>query len=344
MPCLIHHIRDLYGSRKAGLVRPILINLYDSRKVGLVRPILINLDGIWKVGQVRPILIIPSSWKVGPVRPILIIPSSWKVGPVRPIHAKYDYQRVERAQYARAKFSFYSQSLTCVKPATAPPSSSRRTIAAEKPRTVAATTTPTPTTTTQPQDTGRAPYAAIAGSSREPTARDPRPKTRMDDHQEKCFDTDHRLLVKTPETKQPILQQRPAKRQQEEDETTNTRATKQKLEASVQVVAPPKEQRLRKPKRLRSAGADITTHPEPSEVPVVAASSQRTKAKPATSDQAPTASEGTAAEILGKLIQVIQGAFVSAMSGESLTTDDRREETYSPPLSDHQMSSAEAQT
>ncbi|KAL4718589.1 hypothetical protein ACJJTC_009969, partial [Scirpophaga incertulas] len=225
-------------------------------------------------------------------------------------------------------------------PATAPPSSSRRTIAAEKPRTVAATTTPTPTTTTQPQDTGRAPYAAIAGSSREPTARDPRPKTRMDDHQEKCFDTDHRLLVKTPETKQPILQQRPAKRQQEEDETTNTRATKQKLEehgdrpqsvasaveptttvtASVQVVAPPKEQRLRKPKRLRSAGADITTHPEPSEVPVVAASSQRTKAKPATSDQAPTASEGTAAEILGKLIQVIQGAFVSAMSGESLTT------------------------
>ncbi|KAL4714216.1 hypothetical protein ACJJTC_018366, partial [Scirpophaga incertulas] len=71
--------RYLYGSRKAGLVRPILINLYDSRKVGLVRPILINLDGIWKVGQVRPILIIPSSWKVGPVRPILIIPSSWKV-------------------------------------------------------------------------------------------------------------------------------------------------------------------------------------------------------------------------------------------------------------------------
>ncbi|KAL4719613.1 hypothetical protein ACJJTC_008696, partial [Scirpophaga incertulas] len=180
---------------------------------------------------------------------------------------------------------------------------------------------------------GRAPYAAIAGSSREPIARDPRLKTRMDDHQEKCFDTEHRLLVKTPEPKQPILQQRPPKRQQEEDETANIRrrggrgrrnidAAEQSdrpqsvaqsvasafeptttMTASAQVVAPPKEQRLRKPKRLRSAGADITTHPEPSEVPVVAASSQRTKAKPATSDQAPTASEGTAAEILGKLIQ-----------------------------------------
>ncbi|KAL4719710.1 hypothetical protein ACJJTC_002007 [Scirpophaga incertulas] len=223
--------------------------------------------------------------------------------------------------------------LSSERPATAPPSSSKRTTAAEKPRTVAATTTPTPTTATQPRDTGRAPYAAIAGSSREPIARDPRLKTRMDDHQEKCFDIDHRLLVKTPEPKQPILQQRPPKRQQEEDETANIRVTKKKLEgrpaspqqsdrpqsvaqsvasafeptttmtASAQVVAPPKEQRLRKPKRLRSAGADITTHPEPSEVPVVAASSQRTKAKPATSDQAPTASEGTAAEILGKLIQ-----------------------------------------
>ncbi|KAL4718416.1 hypothetical protein ACJJTC_016037 [Scirpophaga incertulas] len=122
--------------------------------------------------------------------------------------------------------------LSSERPATAPPSSSRRTISAKKPRTVAATTTPTPTTTTQPQDTGRAPYAAVAGSSRETAARDPRLKGRT--HPEKCFDTDHRLLVKTPEAKHMIMQQRPAKRQQEEDETANTRATKQKLEGSAE--------------------------------------------------------------------------------------------------------------
>ncbi|KAL4705208.1 hypothetical protein ACJJTC_000206 [Scirpophaga incertulas] len=200
------------------------------------------------------------------------------------------------------------------KPATAPPSS-RRTISAEKPRVVAATTTPTPTTTTQPQDAGRAPYAAIAGGSREIAARDPRLKGRMEDYSEKCFDTDHRLLVKTPEAKHMVMQQRPAKRPQEEDEAINTRATKQKLEA-----APPKAQRSRKPKRLRSTGAEESKHPEPSEVPVVAASSQRTKAKPATSDRAPIATEGTAAEIVEQLVQIVKAAFISVMSGESLTT------------------------
>ncbi|KAL4703438.1 hypothetical protein ACJJTC_010026 [Scirpophaga incertulas] len=221
------------------------------------------------------------------------------------------------------------------------------------PRVVAATTTPTSTITTQPQDAGRAPYAAIAGGSREFAARDPRLRGRTDDHSEKCFDTEHRLLVKTPEAKHTVTQQRPAKRPQEEDEAINTRATKQKLEggrgrknknieaaeqddrpqsaasvarppatetAAVLTAAPPKPQRLRKPKRFRSTGAEDNKHSEPSEVPVVAASSQRTKAKPATSDRAPLATEGTAAEIIEKLVQIAKAAFVSVMSGESLTT------------------------
>ncbi|KAL4704856.1 hypothetical protein ACJJTC_017641 [Scirpophaga incertulas] len=75
-----------------------------------------------------------------------------------------------------------------------------------------------------------------------------------------------------------------------------------------------------RPTRCFNRGADEIQHPEPSEVPVVAASSQRTKAKPATSDRAPIATEGTAAEIVEQLVQIIKAAFISVMSGESLTT------------------------
>ncbi|KAL4713362.1 hypothetical protein ACJJTC_016830 [Scirpophaga incertulas] len=257
------------------------------------------------------------------------------------------------------------------RPATAPPPTTRREAKAKLK--IAATTTPTPSTSTQPQDSWRTPYAAaVAGTSREQSIRDPRLLGRPERSAEKCFDTEHRLLVKKPEAKQQLLQQhqtpqmpspqpRAAKRPQDDDgeNTMTQRITKQKMEGGLPkkkrrggkgrktedatdlgdqpqpvpsteeptttatapiTAAPPKPQRPRKAARPRSTGAEKPQQQEPSEGPVVAASKQRTKAKPATSEQAPTATEGTAAEIVEQLVQIIKAAFISVMSGESLTT------------------------
>ncbi|KAL4715497.1 hypothetical protein ACJJTC_009123 [Scirpophaga incertulas] len=71
---------------------------------------------------------------------------------------------------------------------------------------------------------------SLIGSSR--AKRDPRLRGREDNPPDKCFDTEHRLLVKTPEAKQQIVTSLPrtAKRQQEDDENINARITKQKIE------------------------------------------------------------------------------------------------------------------
>ncbi|KAL4716806.1 hypothetical protein ACJJTC_001962 [Scirpophaga incertulas] len=85
-------------------------------------------------------------------------------------------------------------------------------------------------------------------------------------------------------------------------EQPNTTAT-----ASAVTAAPPKPQRQRKPRRPQSTGAETPQPQQPSEGPVVAASRQRTKAKPATSDRAPTSTERTTADVIEQLIQLIKG-------------------------------------
>ncbi|KAL4701923.1 hypothetical protein ACJJTC_018935 [Scirpophaga incertulas] len=76
--------------------------------------------------------------------------------------------------------------------------------------------------------------------------------------------------------------------------------------ASAVTAAPPKSQRQRKPRRPQSTGAETPQPQQPSEGPVVAASRQRTKAKPATSDRAPTSTERTTADVIEQLIQLIK--------------------------------------
>ncbi|KAL4721185.1 hypothetical protein ACJJTC_002372 [Scirpophaga incertulas] len=76
----------------------------------------------------------------------------------------------------------------------------------------------------------------------------------------------------------------------------------------------------REPSISRQTGANMHNITKPSEVPVVAASTQRTKAKPATSERTPTTAEQTAASTVEEIISLLQSAFVAAMTGESLIT------------------------
>ncbi|KAL4704343.1 hypothetical protein ACJJTC_010728 [Scirpophaga incertulas] len=76
----------------------------------------------------------------------------------------------------------------------------------------------------------------------------------------------------------------------------------------------------REPSISPQTGANMHNITKPSEVPVVAASTQRTKAKPATSERTPTTAEQTAASTVEEIISLLQSAFVAAMTGESLIT------------------------
>ncbi|KAL4718934.1 hypothetical protein ACJJTC_011652 [Scirpophaga incertulas] len=110
----------------------------------------------------------------------------------------------------------------------------------------------------------------------------------------------------TDATGEPTLTDRP-----QSVASTEPPATTITVPVTVHTTAPPKEQRQRRPRRPRSTGTEITKQNEPSEVPVVAASKQRTKAKPATSERAPMATERGATDTIEQLIQLIRGAFVS---------------------------------
>ncbi|KAL4705152.1 hypothetical protein ACJJTC_014507, partial [Scirpophaga incertulas] len=89
--------------------------------------------------------------------------------------------------------------------------------------------------------------------------------------------------------------------------------------ASTKTPAPAEVRTQRASKRPRSTGAEPRIITEPPEVPVVAASTQRTKAKPATSDTAPMTTEQTTANIIEDVLSLLRSAFVSVMTGESLT-------------------------
>ncbi|KAL4715553.1 hypothetical protein ACJJTC_009179 [Scirpophaga incertulas] len=89
--------------------------------------------------------------------------------------------------------------------------------------------------------------------------------------------------------------------------------------ASTKTPAPAEVRTQRASKRPRSTGAEPRIITEPPEVPVVAASTQRTKAKPATSDTAPMTTEQTTANIIEDVLSLLRSAFVSLMTGESLT-------------------------
>ncbi|KAL4720479.1 hypothetical protein ACJJTC_003009 [Scirpophaga incertulas] len=89
--------------------------------------------------------------------------------------------------------------------------------------------------------------------------------------------------------------------------------------ASTKTSAPAEVKTQRASKRPRSIGAEPRIITEPPEVPVVAASTQRTKAKPATSETAPMTTEQTTANIIEDVLSLLRSAFVSVMTGESLT-------------------------
>ncbi|KAL4721535.1 hypothetical protein ACJJTC_001071 [Scirpophaga incertulas] len=143
------------------------------------------------------------------------------------------------------------------RPSTAPLPTTKREMKIK----TAATTTPTPPTTTQPMDSRRAPYAsAVAG-----TSRDSRLVGRTESPTEKCFDTEHRLLIKTPEAmklsqpRKPSPQPRAAKRTQEdEDDPRMQRFTKQKVEVPTPMVG---EDELNAPNTLMAAANDGTRLP-----------------------------------------------------------------------------------
>ncbi|KAL4707254.1 hypothetical protein ACJJTC_019792 [Scirpophaga incertulas] len=135
-------------------------------------------------------------------------------------------------------------------------------------------------------------------------------------------------IITTPPSTENITQpQGPARRKRRGGKGKGKRKTEAVTDAaetapttaSTKTSAPAEVITQRASKRPRSTGAEPRIITEPPEVPVVAASTQRTKAKPATSETAPMTTEQTTANIIEDVLSLLKSAFVSVMTGESLT-------------------------